>query len=260
MEQISARPASTIVVIREQNELLEILMLRRGSNAAAAADAYVFPGGGLDVADSEVVARDLVTGLDDASAARRLDLAQGALEYYCAALRELFEEAGILVAVDPEGRTPSLSAQHLAAWREELRTGRVGWADLLEREGLRLALGEMHYVAHWVTPVMRARRFDTRFFLVTAPAGQVARADGLEVTTHVWTTASEALRRVDSAQWAMLVPTVHTLKALAPFRSPEEIARHVAALRVTRTQPREIERDGRVVVVVPGEDGYDVSG
>ena len=260
MEQISARPASTIVIIREQSELLEILMLRRGSDAAAAAGAYVFPGGGVDVADSEVVARNLVSGLDGASAARRLDLDQGALDYYCAALRELFEEAGILIAVDPEGRAPSGSAERLAAWREELRTRRVGWADLLEREGLRLALGEMHYVAHWVTPVTRARRFDTRFFLAMAPAGQVARVDGFEVTAHVWITASEALQRVEEAQWTMLVPTVHTLRALAPLRSPEEIARHVAALRVTRTQPREIERDGRVVVVIPGEDGYDVSG
>jgi len=260
MEQIPARPAATIVVIREQNEMLEILMLRRSSDAVAATGAYVFPGGGVDDADAEVVARCLVSGLDSIAAARRLDLEEGALEYYCAALRELFEEAGILVAEDARGQSLSFSAAQLTAWREELDARRVGWADLLEREGLRLALGGVHYLAHWVTPVTRARRFDTRFFVVVAPVGQIARADGAEVTAHVWTTASEALGRFESAQWAMLVPTVHTLRALAPLRTSEEVARHAATLRVTRTQPREIERDGRVVVVIPGEEGYETDG
>lgn len=260
MEQIPARPAATIVVIREQNEALEILMLRRSSRAVAATGAYVFPGGGVDDADVEVVTRGLVEGLDEVTAARRLAVVQGALQYYCAALRELFEEAGILIAVDVDGHPPRLSAERSREWRRELGAGRVSWADLLEREGLRLALDDVHYLAHWVTPVNRPRRFDTRFFVSTAPSGQSALADGAEVTAHVWTTASDALRRFESAQWEMLVPTVRTLTALEPLRTRGDVVRHVASLRVTRTQPREIRRDGRVVVVVPGEEGYESDG
>ncbi len=257
MGQITARPAATIVVIREQNELLEILMLRRSAEAAAATGAYVFPGGGVDAVDAEVVTRGLVSGLDAQGAARRLDLSRGALAYYCAALRELFEEAGLLLVVDARGYAPSLSPAQVVAWREELSGGQLSWGDFLEREGLRLALGEMHYLAHWVTPDTRPRRFDTRFFLAVAPAGQRASADGVEITEHAWTTPGEALARHQSGQWAMLVPTVRTLTMLAPWRSREEVIDRIATLEVTRTQPREIEREGRIVVVVPGEVGYD---
>ena len=257
MEQIRARPAATIVVIRAQYEALEILMLRRSPEVAAASDAYVFPGGGVDDVDAEVVARNLVSGRDDASANGCLDLDRGALAYYCAALRELFEEAGILLAADASGERAARRGSELAAWREELAGSRVRWPDLLAREGLRLAVGELHYLAHWVTPVTRPRRYDTRFFVATAPAGQLARADGIETTEHVWVTADEALRRFEAAEWNMLVPTVHTLSALAPMRRVEEVLRHVATSPVRRTQPREIERDGRVVVVVPGEEGYE---
>jgi hypothetical protein len=81
----------------------------------------------------------------------------------------------------------------------------------------------------------------------------------VETTEHVWVTADEALRRVGAAEWHMLVPTLHTLTALAPMRRVEEVLRHVATSPVRRTQSREIERDGHLVVVVPGEEGYEVT-
>lgn len=257
MDQIPVRPAATIVVIRERNELLEILMLRRSARATAASGAYVFPGGGVDDADDQVASQGLVSGRDAVDADRRLDLDDGALTYYCAALRELFEEAGLLLASDAAGRPLEFADDRLEAWREELSSRRVGWAELLEREGLRLSLDRVHYVAHWVTPAGRPHRFDTRFFLAGAPLGQVVRPDGREITEHVWTTASEALRRSEASEWTMLVPTVHTLRSLVPMRSVDEVVAYASTLRVQRTQPREIERDGRIVVVIPGEPGYE---
>jgi len=257
MDQIPPRPAATIVVIREQNEMLEILMLRRSSEAASAAGAHVFPGGGVDEIDAEVVRRGLVHGLDESSANRRLDLATGGLTYYCAALRELFEEAGLLLALDSTGRPLDVGGERLTSWREELVQGAVSWAQLLEREGLRLALAEMHYLAHWVTPEGRPRRFDTRFFLAAAPARQVAHADGSEIVAHVWTTAPDALARFTAATWSMLVPTVHTLRMLSTVPTLDEALRLAATSSVRRIQPREIEREGRTIVVVPGEAGYE---
>jgi len=257
MDQMTPRPAATIVVIREQNQKLEILMLRRSAQAAAASGAHVFPGGGVDEVDAEVVRRGLVAGLDAASAGQRLELGSGALAYYCAALRELFEEAGLLIALNAAGDLVEVSDVQLVAWRAELVTAKVGWPEFLEREGLRLALGEMHYLAHWVTPENRSRRFDTRFFLAVAPVGQVARADGHEVTEHLWTTASAALHLLETAQWTMLVPTVHTLRRLAAMGSVDEALAHATTSRVQRTQPREVEHEGRIVVVLPGEPGYD---
>lgn len=255
-----ARPASSIVVIREQNEMLEILMLRRSSEVAAASGAHVFAGGAVDQVDEDVVSRGLATGLGPAAAGRRLGLEVGAMAYYCAALRELFEEAGLLVAVDAWGRPLGPTHDCLVAWREELLAHRVAWPELLEREGLRLALGGMQYLAHWVTPERRRHRFDTRFFVTRAPAGQVARADGSEMTDHVWTTAANALARFDVAQWSLLVPTVRTLRMLATMRSADEVMAHAMTSVVRRTQPREVQRDGRLVVVVPGDPGYDDAG
>jgi 8-oxo-dGTP pyrophosphatase MutT (NUDIX family) len=257
MEQIEPRLASTIVVIRNEGELLEILMLRRSSEVAAASGAHVFPGGSLDAADTEVVRRGLFSGLDDVSAGRCLDLATGALDYYCAALRELFEEAGLLF-VEAQRRTAPLRDDQLIVWREELRERRVTWPELLEREGLRLALGELEYLAHWVTPEGRPRRFDTRFFVAAAPSGQRALADAGEIVEHVWTSAVAALERFESGEWSMLVPTVRTLRELSVHDDAEGVLRWAAATKVRRIQPREIERDGRVVVVVPGEPGYEV--
>jgi 8-oxo-dGTP pyrophosphatase MutT (NUDIX family) len=257
MEQIEARPASTIVIIRNQNELLEILMLRRSSEVAAASGAHVFPGGSVDAVDYDVVRRGLFLGRADASAARRLDLVSGALAYYCAALRELFEEAGLLWALDAQGRTAALRDDQLAHWREELVNASVTWPDLLEREGLRLALGQLEYLAHWVTPVGRPRRFDTRFFVAAAPSGQFALADASEIVEHVWTSAAAALERFETGEWSMLVPTVRTLRALSIRHNVDDVLRTAATATVSRIQPREVEREGRVVVVVPGEPGYE---
>lgn len=257
MEQIEPRPASTIVIIRNQTELLEILMLRRSPQVAAASGAHVFPGGSVDVADDEVVRRRLFLGRDEADASRRLELKGGALAFFCAALRELFEEAGLLLALDERGRAVTFSEEELARWREELLHATLAWPDLLEREGLRLALGQLEYLAHWVTPEGRPRRFDTRFFVAAAPTSQHARVDASEIVEHVWTSASAALERFATGEWSMLVPTVRTLRALSHHDNVGDVLRTAATATVLRIQPREIVRDGRVVVVVPGEPGYD---
>lgn len=253
MEQIEPRPASTILIIRNQNQLLEILMLRRSSELSAASGAHVFPGGSVDAVDFEVVRRGLFIGRDDVSAARRLDLNSDALAYYCAAVRELFEEAGLLLVVDARGRTGGLRGDQLAVWRQELLGATLDWPTLLEREGFRLDLGRLEYLAHWVTPVGRPRRFDTRFFVSAAPAGQDALADDGEIVEHVWTDATAALERFEAGEWSMLVPTVRTLRWMSAYDQVDEVLLAAANATIRRIQPREIERDGRTVVVVPGD-------
>ncbi len=254
MEYITPRPAATIVIIRNQNRLLEILMLRRSARVAAAPGAHVFPGGSVDEIDYEVLRRGLVVGRDVATAARRLDLADGALAYYCAAVRELFEEAGLLLVRGAADAAPPPTHVEVTRWRAQVRDGAVSWPDLLDREGLRLALGELEYLAHWVTPEGRPRRFDTRFFVARAPADQPVLVDEGEIVEHVWTSARGALERVAAGEWDMLVPTVRTLRSLDRYDAVEGVLEDAATRRVTRIQPIEVERDGRLVVVVPGED------
>jgi 8-oxo-dGTP pyrophosphatase MutT (NUDIX family) len=256
MGKIPVRPAATIVVIRYENSVPEILMLRRNSAALTATGAHVFPGGGVDDGDRDVVHRQLLVGLDEAAARRRLHLPEDALTYYCAALRELFEEAGILLAVPGPRQTYVLHATTLALWRRELRSGDVSWAQFLIREGLYLDLSGVAYLAHWVTPEGRARRFDTRFFVTQAPDGQSASPDGDEVVEHVWVGAGDALERHRRGEWTLLYPTTRTLELLSSFATVDDVLAYAVGTDVVRVQPREIDRDGVTIVVGPGEPGY----
>jgi 8-oxo-dGTP pyrophosphatase MutT (NUDIX family) len=231
-------------------------MLRRNSAALSATGAHVFPGGGVDDSDREVVHRELLAGLDETAARRRLHLPEDALAYYCAALRELFEEAGILVAVSWPRQTGVLDATTVAVWRRELRSGDVSWAQFLIREGLYLDLGDVAYLAHWVTPEGRARRFDTRFFVARAPDGQIASPDDGEVVEHVWVSAADALERHRRGEWALLYPTKRTLELLSSFSGVDDVLAYAVRTDVVRVQPQEIDRDGVMIVVGPGDPGY----
>ena len=233
-------------------------MLRRNALASSASGAHVFPGGVLDAVDTEVVERGLVVGLGADDAAHRLELSGGALAFYCAALRELFEEAGLLMAVDDDGRTVNVTRERLTGWRHELASSNVSWPDFLEHEGLRLDVSGVHFIGHWVTPEGRSRRFDTRFFVASAPPYQSALPDYGEVVEHVWTTAALALERCAAGEWQLLVPTLRTLDSLSAHRDVEGVLAAAATSKVTRIQPREISRDGRTVVVAPGDPGYDL--
>jgi 8-oxo-dGTP pyrophosphatase MutT (NUDIX family) len=231
-------------------------MLRRNSTALSATGAHVFPGGGVEDSDRDVVHRELLVGLDEAAARRRLHLSEDALTYYCAALRELFEEAGILLAVSGPRQTRVLDATTVAGWRRELRSGDVSWAQFLIREGLYLDLSGVAYLAHWVTPEGRARRFDTRFFVTRAPDEQSASPDDDEVVEHVWVSAVDALERHRRGEWALLYPTTRTLELLSSFASVDDVLAHAERTDVVRVQPQEIDREGVIIVVGPGDPGY----
>jgi 8-oxo-dGTP pyrophosphatase MutT (NUDIX family) len=231
-------------------------MLRRNSAALAATGAHVFPGGGVDDSDHDVVRRELLVGLDEAAARRRLHLPEDALAYYCAALRELFEEAGILLVVPGLRRTRVLDATTVAVWRRELRSGDVSWAQFLVREDLHLDMVGVAYLAHWVTPERRARRFDTRFFVARAPDGQIASPDDGEVVEHLWVSAADALERHRRGEWVLLYPTKRTLELLSSFANVDDVLAYAAGIDVVRVQPQEIDRDGVMIVVGPGEPGY----
>src|SRR5688572_5754922 len=156
------RPAATLILLREG---LEVLMLQRVQTAAFLGGAYVFPGGSLDPQDSELARR--VVGFSEAQANARLQVSSGALAYYVAAVRECFEEAGILLARGGDGAAISASrAESLMNWRKK------PFAELLEAEDLYIPAGDLAYYGHWITAPGRTRRFDTRFFVALAPEGQ----------------------------------------------------------------------------------------
>ncbi len=236
-------------------------MLRRNLRSDFVGGAYVFPGGSVDEGDREVEVLARVVGLDEVVARRRLGLTEGALPYFVAALRELFEEAGLLLASPASGGEllddPD-RARRLAEARLALNAGERTFADLLRAEDLLLEAGELAYLAHWVTPVGPPRRFDTRFFVAAAPRGQTAGHDEGETVDSRWLTPREALAAHAAGEMEMILPTVTNLRAIEGHHDVETAVAAVRALgRVERVEPPIVQRDGTATILLPGEPGYD---
>lgn len=205
------RPAATLILLRQGSGGLETLMLQRTQGAVFLGGAYVFPGGSLDAADA---ATRRVVGLTEAQANQRLGLPGGALAYYVAAVRECFEEAGVLLAVDAGGKpVPAARAQGLLPWRER-------FFELLEKEDLYIPADALAYYGHWITQPGRTRRFDTRFFVALAPEGQEGAHDATEHIHQLWTAPREALERGRRGEIELVYATQQTLQDLARFSEP----------------------------------------
>lgn len=206
------RPAATLILLRAGAGGLETLMIQRAQSAAFLGGAYVFPGGALDAADAGTTNR--VVGLSAAQANQRLGI-DHALAYYVAAVRECFEEAGVLLACDAQGH-PVLPAraEQLMAMRQR------PFLQLLEEENLFIPAGALAYYGHWITQPGRSRRFDTRFFIALAPEGQEGAHDAAETIHHLWTAPRGALERGDRGEIELVYATRQTLTDLARFSEP----------------------------------------
>ncbi len=231
----SPRAAATLVVVRDAAVGIEVLLLRRAERGDHNSGAWVFPGGMVEPGDRRCHA--WCSGLDDAAASARLGLPHGGLDYFVAAVRECFEEAGLLIALDARGalldlRADPSDAAEIAAWRGPLHRGERNLAELCKRHGLSLAIDRLVYLSHWLTPPVRAKRFDTRFFIAEAPAAQVARHDDTELVEQQWLRPADAL--AEGAALKLMTPTLKTLEAIARFDS-------VQALLAWARSPREID-------------------
>lgn len=240
---VPARPAATIVLLRDGDGGPEVLLLRRNRSAGFVPGAYVFPGGRVDGADAdpEVVAR--LDGLDAEGAARRLELADAdppALAYYLAAIREAFEETGILVAHDAASAAPPTAEEStdVHALRDALMAERISFAGVLDRLGCRLDGTAVEYLAHWITPEAEPRRYDTRFFAAKVRPGAHALVDEREMTDALWVTPADALRRCRAGSLPMVFPTIRTLEELASFPTVDAVLAHLRARRIPTILPR----------------------
>jgi len=237
----AARPAATVVVLRDGPAGLEVYLQRRTRTMGYAAGLWVFPGGRVDGADLDPAVDGAWSGPAPEAWARRLglavDQARGAV---VAACRECLEEAGILLA----DREPEVAA--LAAARQELLAGRERLAGVLDRLGVRLDTARLSYWAWWVTPEAEPRRYDTRFFVAALPAGAAATMHDLEAERERWFpvtgTAPDPLR--------MLPPTFCTLRELSTFGSVAEVLAAADGREVERILP--VHTDN-VVVLPSGE-------
>lgn len=264
------RDAATVMLIRDARDdegrpAVEVCMLRRNLASEFVAGAYVFPGGSVDPADRGDAAGELCRGRSDIEASELLGIDSGGLAFWVAALRECFEEAGVLLAapLDAAAGTGMLDTSdpveraRFEAHRLEINEGRTGLLDVCRSEGLVLAADTVHYVSHWITPELAPKRFDTRFFVTVAPTGQVAHHDDGETIATIWVRPADALARFEAGEIELLPPTIDNLEKLAVHGSTEAVmswARDV--VDVPTILPIVLIEDGRLLVLRPGDDGY----
>ncbi len=249
---VAPRLAAAVVLARGREAGgIEVFMVRRHVRSDFAPDVYVFPGGSVKAADVEAEATPGLC-VPAESGATRLGTGLRA-----AALRELFEEAGVLLAYrhDAPLRIAADAQPRFTEYRSALCAGQARLSSLAAREGLRLATDGLVYWAHWITPEVMPKRFDTYFFLAEAPDGQVARHDAIEVTDSEWVSPEEALAGHARGTFPLVFATVRQLRELVGLRDVAE-ARARFAGHTPRTIMPEATRapDGSIVVHIPGTD------
>jgi 8-oxo-dGTP pyrophosphatase MutT (NUDIX family) len=260
----AARQASTVVLLRPASRF-EVLLVRRSDSVAFMGGAHVFPGGRVDAADRIEGLDDIADGAAAAGDAMN-DLGPAdAVAHHVAALRELFEETGILLAGTDHGvvATDGLANERFAEHRRALLGGTRSLAEIVRLERLRLALHELTYFAHWVTPEIEIKRFDTRFFIARAPASQTPLHDNSELTDCEWLDPEDAIARCRNGGILLPPPTWTTLSALARFPNIDAALAWAGRRPVPRIQPR-FKKDGEsTLLFYPGDplypavDGFD---
>ena len=220
------RPAATVMLLRESSRGPEVFMMKRTSRVDFGG-LHVFPGGKVDPDDAHGEMARHCSGLTDAAASARLGIAEGGLAFWVAAVRECFEESGVLLAYGPDGeiiraRRPDWAAG-LRALRDELNAGSRSFLDVCRTTGMQLAVDRVAYFSHWITPEGPPRRYDTRFFVAAAPEQQEGLHDDSELVDSCWLRPAEALDARTRGELEMIYPTVTTLEALAAFERVDHV-------------------------------------
>lgn len=238
------RDAATVILMRAQPEKpYEVLLMRRHRNQVFMGGAYVFPGGSLDDADTDPGLAACVGGFKAEDARRLLQepnlTAATALGLFLAAIRETFEEAGVLLACNASERPVNLAdpeaAARFSAYRLELHEGRLTLADLARREAIHYAPELLIPYSHWITPEIEPRRFNTRFFLAQIPEGQAAVHDRMEMTESDWMTPASALAGHNAGRIVLMPPTLKTIEELLVFSCTEHLFTAARSQRIYTT-------------------------
>jgi len=251
------RAAATVVLLRDAGAGLEVFLLRRHERSAVLGGAHVFAGGKVDEADAGA---GLLARLDQPPQALHESLHEPLIDppaaagLYVAALRELFEECGVLLA---QGATPGQTAQALALAREGHSFG-----ELLARLELRLQTQHVRPWSRWITPLvpsLHQRRFDTRFFVAELPAGQVAVHDNHEATQSLWIAPRQALRLYWDGAMALAPPQIMTLAALSRHATVADALARARSVAPPVIQPETFEHEGCRVMCYPGDERHSLA-
>jgi len=251
------RPAATVVLLRDAPGGLEVFLMKRHGLSDVLGGAYVFPGGKVDAADAEL---DMAAHLDQPLQALHAGLHETdisdstAAALYVAALREAFEESGVLFAQGHAAPAP-------AALAAALLRGGQGFNAMLAQLALRLQTRSILPWSRWITPTRPSvmnKRFDTRFFVAAVPSGQVARHDDFETTESIWLSPRAALQQYWAGQIELAPPQIMSLAHLARHAAVDSVLAAARARRPPVIQPESFDDDSGRVICYPGDARHSV--
>ena len=265
-ETVTPRPASTILLLRDggpddsgpgpdqqSRDEIEVFMMVRHYAIDFNSGALVFPGGSVDKGDQEIIARPELYGGGEWLDAR-------ALSFRIAAIRETFEESGVLLARARESKTlvdAKRAAEIAASSRAALSEGKTTFLKVLTDNAMRLALDELVPYAHWITPEGMPKRFDTWFFLAAAPPAQAGAHDGRESTDSIWLSPREALAGGESGRFKLPFPTTRNLIKLGRQPNVKAALDDSRGKKVVTVMPVMTRLNGGRQLRIPPEAGYD---
>jgi 8-oxo-dGTP pyrophosphatase MutT (NUDIX family) len=249
------RPSASVILVRDVPSGLETFMVRRHARSPVAPSAYVFPGGTVRTDDLEFKPRPDRQGLAHAISARSDSPVEPdqAAAFYVSALRELFEEAGVLLVRDTGGALLNVGdsdtslQEQLESTRLELQSQKLSFARVLADSGWRPAFDLLVPFSHWVTPRVLAARFDTRFFVAEMPPGQAALHDTIETSEGVWLPPA----RVLEGDYHTVYATAQHLRRLSAFCSARDLLAFARKKPIRRVSPEVVEGGSGLSVFLP---------
>lgn len=260
------RKAATVILLRDHEpQGFEVFLLKRHEKNSFMGGNYVYPGGRVDRRDGSLEICSFSKGITVEDARKILGGAlspEESFAHWIAGIRELFEEAGVLLAYDRKGGLLQLKdredRERFLQYRELLQKGKINICEMAQKENLLFALDHLHYYAHWITPEARSERFDTYFFIARYPSGQEASHDQEETTAGLWITPKKALEENLKGDVILSPPTLKTLEDLSRFKTIEEIFHSLKKDDIRPILPILTRISDTTLIVFPWDPEYHV--
>ena len=266
MMAVIPKKATTVILLREkESKGFEVFLLKRHEKSSFMGGNFVYPGGRVDRNDGSLEICSFCQGITPEEPYQifgGLLPPDESFAHWVAGIRELFEEAGVLLAYDQSGNPFLLKSpaerERFLNYRNLLQKDKLIICQLTQEEKILLALDQLHYYAHWITPEARSERFDTRFFLARHPVGQEATYDQKETTVEVWLTPKEALEENLRGEVMLSPPTLKTLEDLSRFESIDDVFYSLKKKEIRPVLPILTKISGEPLILFPWDPEYEI--
>ena len=265
MVAVPKNAATDILLKNKKSEGFEVFLLKRHEKSSFMGGNFVYPGGRVDRDDGSLEICSFSKGITFDEAQKILGgtfSPDESFAHWIAGIRELFEEAGVLLAYDQEGNLFQIRNQDeqekFLHYRESLQKSGLTICEMAQKEKLLFALDQLHYYAHWITPEARSERFDTRFFLARYPSGQEASHDRKETTAGIWITPQKALEENLKGEVFLSPPTLKTLEDLLRFKTIDEVFTSLKNMKIRPILPILTKITSGPLIIFPWDPEYEI--